>query len=518
MADQAVSSPHLSAVGQARGEDVSYRELPHNIEAEQALLGAVLVNNEAAHRVLGFLEPEHFHEPVHGRIYEACRKLVERGQIATPVTLRSYFENDDALADVGGAQYLARLAGSAVTIVNSGDYGRTIYDLALRRHLIDLGEDIVNRAYDSDIDDAAAQQIEDAEQHLFRLAQSGEHESGPQAFQASLRDAVLAAEAAHRRETRLTGVATSLTDLDELLGGLHRSDLIILAARPAMGKTALAANIAVHAAMSYRGEKDENGEWRTDDGAVVGFFSLEMSAEQLATRILSDQTEIPSYKVRRGQLSDDEFQKLVIANQKLEDIPLFIDDTPALGIAALRTRARRLKRQSNLGLIVVDYLQLVSPSERRRQDNRVQEISEITRGLKALAKDLDVPVLALSQLSRAVEQRDDNRPQLADLRESGTIEQDADVVMFIYREEYYWSRTHPKPKRRREETEDEFNMRMEQWNTDYMTEGRAGEAEIIVGKHRHGPTDTVTVYFSNQFTRFGNMEAPGHLLSDVPFC
>ncbi len=517
MVDQAVSSPHLSAVETGREEGNAYREPPHNVEAEQALLGAILVNNEAAHRVLGFLDPRHFFEPVHGRIYDACRKLVERGQIATPVTLRSYFENDDALADVGGAQYLARLAGSAIAIINSQDYGRTIYDLAIRRQLIDIGGEIVNRAYDPDIDDAATRQIEDAEQHLFRLAESGEQDGGPQAFRVSLRDAVLAAEAAHRRETRLTGVATSLKDLDELLGGLHRSDLIVLAARPAMGKTALAANIAVHAATSWRGGRDENGEWRTEDGAAVGFFSLEMSAEQLAARILSDQTEIPSYKMRRGQLSDDEFQKLVIANQKIEEIPLFIDDTPALGIAALRTRARRLKRQHGIGLVVVDYLQLVSPSGRQRYDSRVQEISEITRGLKALAKDLDVPVLALSQLSRAVEQRDDNRPQLADLRESGTIEQDADVVMFIYREEYYWSRTHPKPKRRRDEIEGDFNTRMEQWNHDYMSEGHAGEAEIIVGKHRHGPTDTVTVYFSNQFTRFGNLEAPDHLLSDVPF-
>ena len=517
MVDQAVFSPRPSVVETGREEGIAYREPPHNVEAEQALLGAVLVNNEAAHRVLGFLEPRHFFEPVHGRIYEACRKLIERGQIATPVTLRSWFENDDALADVGGAQYLARLAGSAIAIVNSRDYGRTIHDLAIRRRLIDLGEEIVNRAYDADIDDDAPRQIEDAEQHLFRLAESGDGDGGPQEFRVSLRDAVLAAEAAHRRETRLTGVATALKDLDELLGGLHRSDLIVLAARPAMGKTALATNIAVHAATAWRGGRTEDGEWQTEDGAAVGFFSLEMSAEQLAARILSDQTEIPSYKMRRGQLSDDEFQKLVIANQKLEDIPLFIDDTPALGIAALRTRARRLKRQHGIGLVVVDYLQLVSPSGRQRHDSRVQEISEITRGLKALAKDLDVPVLALSQLSRAVEQRDDNRPQLADLRESGTIEQDADVVMFIYREEYYWSRAHPKPKRRRDEPEDGFNTRMEQWHHDYMSEGRAGEAEIIVGKHRHGPTDTVTVYFSSQFTRFGNLEAPDHLLSDVPF-
>jgi replicative DNA helicase len=504
MADPSRPTPFLAAVDDSHGLSPSYRELPHNIEAEQALLGAILVNNEAGHRVLGFLAQEHFYEPVHGRIFDACRKLIERGQIATPVTLKSYFDNDDALADVGGAQYLARLAGSAVTIINAEDYGRTIFDLFVRRQLVDVGEDMVNRAFDSEIDDAAVQQIEDAEQKLFQLAESGRYEGGFKAFHDSLRDAVHAAEAAHKRESRLTGVPSGLTDLDELLGGFHRSDLIILAGRPAMGKTALATNIAVHAARLYH---ESDGA----EGAVVGVFSLEMSAEQLATRILSDETEISSHKIRRGLLSEEEFGRLVLANQRLEEMPFFIDDTPALSIAALRTRARRLKRQHNLGLIVIDYLQLVSASGRQRYDSRVQEISEITRGLKALAKELDVPVIALSQLSRAVEQREDNRPQLADLRESGTIEQDSDVVMFIFREEYYWSRTNPKPKSRRDENDAEFNARVEDWTHRYMTEGHAGEAEIIVGKHRHGPTDTITVYFSNQFTRFGNLEAPAML-------
>jgi len=477
----------------------SYREQPCNIEAEQALLGAVLINNEAAHRVTGFLGAEHFFWPVHGRIFDAATKIIDRGQIATPTTLKTYFERDEGLTEVGGSEYLARLASAATTVINSEDYARAIYDLYLRRELIEIGEEMVNTAYDADIDEPAGSQIEVSEKHLFDLAEKGSHEGGFLPFKSAMTAAVLAAEAAYKRDAQLTGVPTGLTDLDELLGGLHRSDLLILAGRPSMGKTALATNIAFNAAKARR----YNG---ADDGAVVGFFSLEMSGEQLATRILSEQAEISSHKIRRGMVSGDDFHKVVRVANELEELPFFIDDTPALTIAALRTRARRLKRQHNLSMLVIDYLQLIRPSGNNRSDGRVQEVSEITQGLKALAKDLDIPVLALSQLSRAVEQRDDKRPQLSDLRESGSIEQDADVVMFVYREEYYWSRTHPKPIRpRKDETEAEFILRQQQWNEDYQREGRAGEAEIIVGKQRHGPTDTVEVYFAQQFTRFGNL-------------
>ncbi len=503
--EPASTPPHLTPVDDlspsvAELSGPAYREQPNNIEAEQALLGAILINNEAAHRVTGFLAADHFFWPVHGRIFDAATKIIDRGQIATPTTLKTYFERDEGLTEVGGAEYLARLASAATTIINSEDYARAIYDLYLRRELIEIGEEVVNSAYDGDIDEPAGSQIEVAEKSLFDLAEKGTHEGGFAPFKSAMTAAVLAAEAAYKRDAQLTGVPSGLKDLDELLGGMHRSDLIILAGRPSMGKTALATNIAFNAAKARR-DKGEH------DGAVVGFFSLEMSGEQLATRILSEQAEISSHKIRRGMVSGDDFHNVVRVAQELEELEFFIDDTPALSIAALRTRARRLKRQNNLSFLVIDYLQLIRPSGNGRSDGRVQEVTEITQGLKALAKDLDIPVLALSQLSRAVEQRDDKRPQLSDLRESGSIEQDADVVMFVYREEYYWTRTHPKPIRaRKDETEAEFILRQQQWNEDYQREGRAGEAEIIVAKQRHGPTDTVEVYFAQQFTRFGDLE------------
>ncbi len=474
----------------------SYRTLPHNLEAEQALLAAILVNNEAGNKVSGFLKPEHFFEPVHGRIYEAAVRLIEKGQIATPVTLRGFFERDAALDEVGGPQYLARLAGAAVTIINAEDYARMIHELALRRELIQIGEDMVNAAYEVEPEEAAADQIEQAEQQLFALAQEGAPEGGFQPFTRSLTEAIHMVEAAYKRDGRLTGVATGLKDLDTKLGGLHRSDLVVLAGRPSMGKTALATNIAFNAACDRLRNSDQ-GE--TVDGAVVGFFSLEMSAEQLATRVLSEQTAIPSEKLRRGQLSNDDFLNVVRVSQELERIPFFIDDTPALSIAALRTRARRLKRLHGLGLVVVDYLQLLRPASRSRADNRVQEISEITQGLKALAKELDLPVLALSQLSRAVEQRDDKRPHLADLRESGAIEQDADVVMFVYREEYYLERRQPEADT---EAHEKWLAKMEQVHN---------VAEIIIGKQRHGPTGMVRLQFDGATTKFRDLDLPDHL-------
>ena len=480
-----------------------YRALPHNIEAEQALLGAILVNNQAADKVTGFLESEHFFEPVHGRIYESAAKLIERGQLASPVTLKAYFENDGALDDIGGAQYLARLAGAAVTIINAEDYGRTIHDLALRRELIHIGEDMVNTAFDPAVDEPALTQIEQTEQQLFHLAEAGSLEGGFQAFASSLTQATRMVEAAYKREGRLTGVATGLKDLDTNLGGLHRADLIVLAGRPSMGKTALATNIAFDAASAYHRAHKEGGDRAGSDGAVIGFFSLEMSAEQLATRILAEQTKIPSSKLRRGQLGNEDFLQLVKVSQELEEMPFFIDDTPALTITALRTRARRLKRTQGLGLVVVDYLQLLRPAAGTRPDNRVQEISEITRGFKTLAKELDVPVLALSQLSRAVEQRDDKRPHLADLRESGAIEQDADVVMFIYREEYYLGRRQPEPDTKAHE---DWLAKMERVHN---------VAEIIIAKQRHGPTGMVKLQFDGATTKFRDLDVADYLPDDI---
>jgi len=482
--------------------DTPFRIPPRNVEAEQALLGAILVNNRAYERVSEFLRPEHFADPLHGRIYAACARLIERGQIADGTTLKHIFDADPNFAEIGGADYVARLARAAVTVINAADYGRIIYDLHLRRRLIDLGEDVVNDAFDTQTDTRASEQIATAEQKLYDLATAGDFEGGFQAFHAAMALAVDKAQSAFQREGRLVGVGTGFRKLDNLLGGLHPSDLIVLAGRPSMGKTALATNIAFHAAKTYREVLDEAGNRHPADGAVVGFFSLEMSAEQLATRILAEESHIQSEKIRKGEISHDDFTRLVQASQELQRAPFFIDDTPALNISALRTRARRLQRQHGLGLIVVDYLQLVAAGG-GREHNRVQEISEITRGLKTLAKELNVPVLALSQLSRAVEQREDKRPQLSDLRESGAIEQDADVVMFIYREEYYLERGQP-----REGTpeHDEWVAKMEQVHN---------LAEVIVAKQRHGPTNKVALGFEGAFTKFSDIE--DDRARDVPF-
>jgi replicative DNA helicase len=493
------SQSNVMALRELDAGGAGFRSPPHNYEAEQALLGAIIENNLAYEKVSEFLLPQHFAEPMHGRIYEAIGRLVTRGHIADLVTLKNFFESDGGLAEIGGAKYLAQLVASVVTVINAVDYARTIHDLYLRRQLIGLGQDIVNRAYQHDLDADAVAQIEGAEKVLFDLASTGQYEGGFRSFETSLMNAIRMAEAAYQREGKLTGVATGLSDLDKLLGGLHRSDLVILAGRPSMGKTALATNIAFHAARAYKGSRDELGNPVAEDGAVVGFFSLEMSSEQLATRLLAEEAGISSDKIRRGALSKDDFQRVVEASGELSRIPLYIDDTPALSISAVRTRARRLKRQHGLGLVVVDYLQLATPSSGSRYDNRVLEIAEITRGLKALAKELEVPVLALSQLSRAVEQREDKRPQLADLRESGSIEQDADVVMFIFREEYYIRRREPK-----EGTEEHRKWQDEMAQVYNL-------AELIIAKQRHGPVGKVFLHFDGNTTKFSDHMSEDHL-------
>jgi len=480
---------------------------PYNTEAEQALLGAILINNAAYLRVSEFLQPEHFGNAMHGRIFAAIGKLIERGQIANPVTLKNLFDQDGALTEIGGAQYLARLAGAAATIINAEDYGRAVHDLYLRRELITLGEDVANDAYRQDLEDSPREQIERAEKKLFDLATTGQAERGFQVFSAALTDAITSAEAAFKRSGKTVGLATGFIDLDRKLGGLHRSDLVILAGRPSMGKTSLATNIAFSSARAYKAGHASDGRKVAEDGAVVAFFSLEMSAEQLATRILSEVSGVASDRIRRGDVSREDFDKFVQATQQLASLPLFIDDTPALTVSALRTRARRLKRQQGLGLVVVDHIQLLRPSTQLRViENRVQEISDLTRSLKALAKELDVPVLALSQLSRAVEQREDKRPMLADLRESGSIEQDADVVMFIFREEYYLSR---EPTRRPDEAESKFSERYQEWRE--RLEKIHGLGEIIVAKQRHGPIGTVKLRFDAETTKFENYMASDHL-------
>ncbi|MEQ8967036.1 MAG: replicative DNA helicase [Azospirillaceae bacterium] len=469
------------------GRQGSPRRTPANLEAEQALLGALLVNNDAVDRVSEFLKPEHFYHPVHGRVFEACVKFREQHRIAEPRSLRDFFEGDPDLEAVGGPRYLYDLAGAAVSVINAADYGRIIHDLHLRRQLIGLGESVVEEAYDYDLESAAADQIHEAEEKLYKLATEGDFRSGFRPFSDVLKVAIDAASQALNRDTRLTGVTTGLVDMDQTLGGLQPSDLLILAGRPSMGKTALATNMAFNAAKAHM---NSDGK----EGAVVAFFSLEMSAEQLATRILSEESEIASEKIRKGEMRRSDFPRLTEAAQTLQRVPLFVDDTAGLTITQLRTRALRLKRQHDLGLVVVDYLQLMRPSGTSRMDNRVQEISEVTRGLKMVAKDLNVPVLALSQLSRAVEQREDKRPQLADLRESGSIEQDADVVMFVFREAYYVSKREPA----------EGTPEHDAWQAEMDKVHNL--AEVIVAKQRHGPTRTVRLHFEGMFTRFSNLE------------
>ena len=477
----------------------AYRSAPHNIEAEQSLLGAILVNNDAFYRVSDFLEPRHFFEPIHQTIYETAGSLIRMGKVATPVTLKTFLPAD---ADIGGmtvGQYLARLAAEATTIINAQDYGRTVYDLSLRRDLIHIGEDMVNVAFDAPVDFAPRAQIEDAERRLYELAESGRYDGGFQRFSQALTVAVDMAAKAFQRDGKLSGIATGLRDLDTKMGGLQPSDLIILAGRPGMGKTSLATNIAYNIARAYQGEVQPDGTMKAVNGGVVGFFSCEMSAEQLATRIIAERTGIPSSNIRRGGITENDFEKIRDYSIELQSLPFYVDETGGLSIAQLMARARRLKRQKGLDLIVVDYIQLLQGSGKRGNDNRVQEITEITTSLKALAKELNVPIVALSQLSRQVESRDDKRPQLSDLRESGSIEQDADVVMFVFREEYYLANKEP-----RAGTPD-----YEKWQLDMSLVH--GKAEVIIGKQRHGPTGTVDLQFDASVTRFGDLSPDGQL-------
>ncbi len=474
-------------------ETTLYREAPNNIEAEQALLGAILVNNDAFYRVSDFLKPTHFYEPLHRKIFEIAGELIRMGKSANPVTMKTFLPSDEKVGDMTVAQYLARLAAEAVTIINAADYGRAIYDLATRRALITVGEDMVNIAYDAPVDMSPSEQIEDAERRLFELAETGRYDGGFQSFSDALTTAIDMASAAYQRDGHLSGISTGFRDIDRKLGGLQSSDLIILAGRPAMGKTSLATNIAFNIAESYFPAQQADGSFKAERGGVVGFFSLEMSAEQLATRIISQETQISSSLIRRGEFNEADFSKLVACCQTLQKKPLFIDQTGGISIAQLAARARRLKRQRGLDVIVIDYVQLMQGSSSKSNQNRVQEITEITTGLKALAKELHVPIIALSQLSRQVESRDDKRPQLSDLRESGSIEQDADVVLFVYRDEYYMQNKQP----------EDGTPAYEEWRQKF--ERVKGKAELIIAKQRHGPTGTVELAFEGQFTRFSDL-------------
>ena len=478
----------------ATGAEVKNPEtVPHSIEAEQQLLGAILTNNDVYDRVAAIISAQHFYDPVHARIFETAAARIAKNNLASPVTLKAFFEDDEGLKELGGPAYLARLAGSAISAFAVRDYAQMIYDLAIRRDLIQLGQDISAKAAKVEVSSEPKEQIVEAEQALYQLAEQGQSETGFQSFLKAVTDAVNVANAAYMREGGLAGIATDLIDLDQKLGGLHKSDLLILAGRPSMGKPSLATNIAFNVAKAYKRGTRHDGTEGAVDGGVVGFFSLEMSAEQLAGRILAEASEISSHKIRQGDMDESEFRRFVDAAKELEACPLYIDDTAAIPIAQLAARARRLKRTHGLDLLIVDYLQLV----RGTSENRVQEIGEISMGLKAIAKELDIPVIALSQLSRQVESRDDKRPQLSDLRESGSIEQDADVVMFVFREEYYVEREKPGDERLDE---------MAEWQ-ERMSRLHA-KAEVIIGKQRHGPIGTIELSFEAEFTRFGNLVKP----------
>ncbi|MEM9145778.1 MAG: replicative DNA helicase [Pseudomonadota bacterium] len=474
---------------------------PHNIEAEQAVLGALLINNEAYDRIGGVLEPHHFYDPVHGRIYEIAAQRIARNALASPVTLKPFLAEDAGLQELGGAAYLVRLAEAVVSVVSVKDYAQVVRDLALRRDLIRIGEEIQSRAGTFDTQMEPPEQITEAEQSLYTLAERGKYEGGFVTFARAIEEAARMAEAAHKRTGGLAGISTGLDELDDKLWGLRKSDLLIIAARPSMGKTSLATNIAFNIARKHRREQGPEGEELTA-GGKVGFFSLEMSSEQLANRILISEAKLSAKALAQGNLSQEEFLRYLEVARLLETIPLYIDDTPALAISTLAARARRLKRTHGLDVLIVDYLQLVRGTGGGRNDNRVQEVSEITQGLKAIAKELDIPVIALSQLSRQVEAREDKRPQLSDLRESGSIEQDADVVMFVFREEYYKERE--KPTEPSEDMPPEMRSAAQEKLDKWMDEMNAlkGRAEIIIGKQRHGPICTVDLHFEGRFTKF----------------
>ncbi len=465
--------------------------LPHNTEAEQQLLGAILTNNDVYDRIAALVKPEHFFDPVHQRIFERAAARIQKNALTTPVTLKPFFEEDEGLKELGGPAYLVRLAGAAISAFAARDYAQMIYDLAVRRELISLGRDISAKAAKVEVTNEPKEQIIEAEQRLYKLGEQGIAERGFQSFLKAVTDAVNLANAAYQRDGGLAGISTGLIDLDKKLGGLHPSDLLILAGRPSMGKTSLATNIAFNIAKAYKRGRLPDGSEGAVEGGVVGFFSLEMSAEQLAARVLSEASEVPSEQIRRGDMTEVEFRRFIEAAKALESCPLYIDDTPALPISQLAARARRLKRTHGLDILIVDYLQLLKGTSR---ENRVQEVSEITQALKAIAKELNIPVVALSQLSRQVESREDKRPQLSDLRESGSIEQDADVVMFVYRDEYY---------KEREKPGDHELDKMAQWQA--VMEQVHGKAEVIIGKQRHGPIGSVELSFEGRFTRFGNL-------------
>ena len=458
-------------------------KLPSNIEAEQSLIGSVLVNNDIIDEISNIVNAGKFFDPIHRKIYEVIETLNNKGMIANPITLKNYFEKDSGLNEVGGVDYLVKLTRFSSSIKQAIDYAKIIHEMYVKRELIFISDGISDQAKDEQIEKTGENIIEDAEKSLFDLAERGNFSQTFLKFNQAIDQTIEMATLAMKSDQGIVGVPTGLSDLDEKLGGLHKSDLIIIAGRPSMGKTALATNIAYYAAKHMQ-DNNEKGS--------VAFFSLEMSSEQLSTRILSEQARISSHEIRTGKATEETLNRYIEISRNIYDLPLYIDETPAIAISTLSNRARRIKRLFGLKLIVVDYIQLMRTNS-NRMDGRVQEISEITQGLKALAKELNVPVVALSQLSRAVEQRDDKKPQLSDLRESGSIEQDADVVLFVYREEYYLEKKEPK----------QGSIEHAEWQS--KMSDIHGQAELIVGKHRHGSTGVVHVEFEGMFTKFKDL-------------
>ena len=460
------------------------KKLPCNIEAEQAVIGSILVSNDIYDEISPIIDSQKFFDPIHVKIYETIEKLISKGLLANPITLKNHFENNEGLKELGGQEYLIKITRFSTSIKQAIDYANIVQEMHVRRELIKISESVLNQASNNvDVSSSGEEIIQNAEKSLFELAERGHFNQSILKFESALKQTIEMAKSAYQNEEGIVGVPTGLKDLDSKLGGLHKQDLIIIAGRPSMGKTALATNIAFHAAKNI--EKKEQK-------STVAFFSLEMSSEQLSTRILSEQSRIRSNDIRRGKVSEKEFEQFIETSKDIYDLPLFIDETPAITIAAISNRSRRIKRLFGLDLIVVDYIQLMR-SGNKRNDGRVQEISEITQGLKALAKELNVPVLALSQLSRAVEQRDDKKPQLADLRESGSIEQDADVVMFVFREAYYLERKEPTL----------GSIEHAEWQQ--KMDEISSLAEIMISKQRHGPTGNVKVEFEAIYTKFKDL-------------
>jgi len=463
----------------------SQKQLPCNLEAEQAVIGSILVSNEIYDDVSPIIDSQKFFDPIHIKIFSTIEMLIAKGLLANPITLKNYFENNEGLKELGGQEYLIKITKFSTSLKQAIDYANIVQEMHIRRELIKISESVLEDAGNNSQDASTGEEmIQNAEKSLFDLAERGHFNKSFIKFDSALKQTIEMAENAHKNEDGIVGVPTGLTDLDSKLGGLHRQDLIIIAGRPSMGKTALATNIAFYAAKNLEKKQSKS---------AVAFFSLEMSSEQLSTRILSEQSRIRSNDIRRGKVTENEFEKFIETSKNISELPLYIDETPAITIAAISNRSRRIKRLFGLELIIVDYIQLMR-SGKRMETNRVQEISEITQGLKALAKELNVPVLALSQLSRQVEQRDDKKPQLSDLRESGSIEQDADVVMFVFREAYYLQNKEPT----------EGSIEHAEWRQ--KMDEISHLAEIMIGKQRHGPTGNVKVEFEAMYTKFKDLE------------